>query len=130
MNTDQIEARLKALNAALIEKGFIAPNCEFSVYSGEPFTTWVRANVPSETKLGSLLEAAHGDTPVASLDGADLLVAELKSVHDHKKDAAVKQLGRAVDALRDAGIDAEFVNPLADQLKAISQNLLAHRPAS
>lgn len=125
MNFQEIQARLTEMNDALIEKGYSRPDCDLSFDASSSITVWVRTS--SEGSVAGKTDWVERDGFEAVLDAADDLIEDYESVDDHKKKEAVKQFGRAVDGLRGAGFDAEFTDPLSDQLKALNENLLTHQ---
>ena len=122
-----IQTRLTAMNNATIEKGYNRPDCQLDI-GASSFCVWVSCHPPNSNSR--VFEGFHGDTPSEALDGADAFISGMESVADYKKTEAVKLLGRAVDAMRAADIEAKFIDPMAEQLKALSENLLTDQRAA
>lgn len=122
----EMQDRIAALDAALIDKNYTVPDCDLTVTASGDCMIWVKSGYYG--KEGRIFEGVEGATLEAAFDAADRFVAKLEDMADHKKKEAVKTFGRAVDGLRDAGIEAKFVDPLSDTLKAMSENLLTHQP--
>lgn len=126
MRLEEIQTRITGLNAALIEKGYAVPDCDLTITGSGDVSVWVKCGYYA--KEGRIFESFDAATIGAALNAADKFIATLESMADYKKKEAVKSFGRAVDGLRAAGIEAEFVDPLSDTLKAMSENLLTHQP--
>ena len=120
----EIQDRLYAIDAALIEKNYTRPECDLTIEASGDAIVWIKCGSHGETDR--IFENVDGETLNAVFNAADKYVADLPDMADHKKKEAVKQFGRAVDGLRDAGIDAKFVDPLSDTMKAMSENLLTY----
>lgn len=126
MNLKEIQTRITGLNDALIDKDYTVPDCDLTILGSGDVSVWVKCG--HYGKDGRVFEGLEGATIGAALEAADKFIADLESMSDYKKKEAVKSFGRAVDGLRAAGIEAKFVDPLSDTLKAMSENLLVHQP--
>ncbi len=125
MNTKEIRYALIKLNNALLEKGYSHPDCDLTVTGSDPVTVWVKTSRLAE--IAGIFASVEGDTVREALDNALSDIEARESVDDYKKKEAVKSFGRSIDALRTAGFDADFIDPLAANLKAMSENLLTHQ---
>ena len=123
MDFKEISWRLSAVDAALIDKGYALPNCNVRI---EPDDLTVYINTATQGTIEGVLEWSDGECFEDAFKGAEAKVAAIPSVEDHRKKTAVRDFGRAVDGLRDAGFEASFTDPLADTLQAMTENLLTH----
>lgn len=126
MTLKEIQSRIEILDNALTEKNYPMPECDLTIEASGDASVWIKSGKYGDAYR--VFESIEGNAFSVVFDAADKFVFELPDMADHKKAAAVKVFGRAVDGLRDAGIDAKFVDPMSDALKAMSENLLTHQP--
>lgn len=119
--TQAIQERIGAMDSALSDKGYLRPECDITIRASDLYV-WVRCDAPGE--ITNVFESVEGETITSALDAADAFISKMDRVEDYQKRDAVKQFGRAVDAMRTAGFEADFIDPIAEQLKVISDNLL------
>jgi len=127
MTYQDVVGRLSDLNSALTEKGYLQPDCTMDANLSE-VTVWIRT--ATDGSINGLTKYVESDSFHTAFEAADDIVDEMKPVQVFKKQQAVKQFGRAVDGLRESGIDAAFVDPLSETLQAMTENLLTHEVAS
>jgi len=120
----EIQDRIAAMDIALIDKGYITPDCELNVTGSGDVYIWIRTGRDGDIpgKFDNVSRASLEDV----FDAADEKIAAYDPVENHKKKEAVKQFGRAVDNLREVGFEAEFTDPLSERLQAMTENLLTH----
>ena len=123
MAYQDVVGRLSDLNSALTEKGYLRPNCTMDANLSE-VTVWIKT--ATDGSISGLTKYVESDSFHTAFEAADDIVDDLKPVDVFKKQQAVKQFGRAVDGLRESGIDAAFVDPLSETLQAMTENLLTH----
>lgn len=128
MNFSEIQDRLTAMNEALIDKGYVRPSCRIDVPADSDATIWIET--ARDGDISGVWEYVEGSDFEALFHAAEEKVNDLSSVEHHKKKEAVKQFGRAVDGLRSAGFEAEFTDPLSEQLQAMTENLLTDQRAA
>lgn len=128
MNLKAIQERITALNEALIEKNYRLPDCDLTITGSGDASIWIKVGHHGDADC--IFESIEGGELESVFEAADRYIDRLEDMADHKKEQAVKQFGRAVDGLRDAGVDAKFVDPLSDTLKAMSENLLTYSEAA
>ena len=127
MDFHEISGRLADLNSALTDKGYLRPDCDVNVTLGE-ITVWIRSARDGE--IPGVTDWVESDDFETAFEAASDKIDGFKPVDVFKKQQAVKQFGRAVDGLRESGIDAAFVDPLSETLQAMTENLLTHDVAS
>jgi len=116
-----IERDLQCLNEMLIVKGWHNPRCEFNL----------------DTRPWFKIEAAHpvsgGDRLYKYINGDDYndayrkAAAEIQSLPSGEEAARQdfqKALGRLIDKGNSLGIDAAFLNPLTEQMRLLSENII------
>lgn len=125
MKTDEIQRRLDVMVSVMVGKGKAAPTAYLSLNAdAEPTLAlaWKKRGARSEydkdyttfrgSDIGLLL--ADGEAAIQALpDYAAERMAEFTT-----------QLAAVIDMGRDIGVDAEFVNPLIEAMKRLSENAL------
>jgi hypothetical protein len=74
-------------------------------------------------------EYFNGETADDVIQKASGFIAGLPSAEQAKLHQFMGELGRVIDGGRDAGIAVDFMNPLLDTMKRISENVITHQPA-
>lgn len=120
MNEKQITNRLVAAHAAYVEKTgkqpWMEPNSSLGT-DGE-VRVWLRPTSVNDTLDG------QGETFAAALDALDAKIAAIPSAEEQARQKAQKAVAAAIEACREAGADAEFLNPLYTTAKRLSENAL------
>lgn len=134
MNTELIRSRLDASAAVMLAKGLPKPEVEFTVKSNEEpkiYLWWdklfdVRSNYGSRKNLHSI----RGESIEAMLDAADAFIAALPSAEETRHANFMAALGDVIDLGRQNNIKVEYVNPLVETMKRLSENVLTHQKAA
>jgi hypothetical protein len=121
MDTKEIQERIQAIDSALIDKGFKSPDCDLTV-SGSNLTFWVKTGGCEAD--GRVFEPVYADSINEIFAAANEYVKNLEDRGLYAQREAVKKFGRAIDGLRNTGIPADFIDPLSEQLQAMTENLL------
>lgn len=122
MNLEEIQNRLDSIASLLASKGHGDPTVHLTIKSGGR----VDGYVSSDCNTKNVYEFFYADHAYEALDEMRKFATASKDAGTAEKEAAVAQFGKAVDAVRMAGFDAKFVDPLAATMKAMSENLLTH----
>lgn len=69
------------------------------------------------------------DTVEALLDAADAFAASLPTKDEAERAAFLGKLSDTIEYGHKIGIEVEFVNPLVEAVKRLSENALTHQPA-
>ena len=73
-----------------------------------------------------VITTVHADTFQCLFIRAHAYIATMPDPQDAAKIDAIKGLAKAVDKLRDAGIDDDFIAPVADQVQVLSGLMITH----
>jgi len=126
MNTIEIQQIINTMPARMSAKGLREPAVEFSL----------RANVSLQVMLkwkkgGGVYDHHYewlcADSPREALDKAEAFIAALPSAEETKRNNFLTALGKVIDLGRETGIEVEFVNPLVETMKRISENAITYR---
>lgn len=132
MNTNEIQARIDRMPAALNVKGRREPEVMY----------WINANSHSQVVIqwknskadswGSKVDfnVIRGETVEELLDNADAFIAAMPSPEAARMAEFTEALAGVIELGRQNGIDVEFVNPLTEAMKRLSENALTHQAAT
>jgi hypothetical protein len=73
------------------------------------------------------IEVASGDDAEAAIKEAHAIINDLPSAADAKLHHFMGQLGKVIDAGNELGITVDFMNPLTETMKRISENVITFR---
>lgn len=127
MNVKQIQSRIDLLPARLTAKGIVKPTVEFRIGANEGMsvvTYWYGGAGYADFKS----KHCKGDTPEAALVDAEEWVASLPSIEERRRDDFMAALGKVIDMGRETGIEVDFINPLTETMKRLSENALTYQP--
>ena len=131
MTLDEIYAAINAIPAMLAAKGKVRPDVTFMARANAGLVLYMSWKKPyakndwetdSESFLGDTFEVAHSKA-VAFIDS-------LPSAEDAKLHHFMGTLGRLIDSAKDDGIALDYVNPLVETMKRLSENVITHQPAT
>lgn len=129
MTIEEIYATINPLPAKLSEKGKACPevvvminaNAGLSIYMSwkKPYSgnDWERSG---EVFSGSTFEACHAEA-IAFVNG-------LPSAKEAKLHHFMGKLGNLIDVAKDDGIECDYLNPLLDTMKRLSENVITYKP--
>ena len=130
MDAETILFNSHALIARLSELGFLQPEVSGHVnfYYGETFS--VRVEMRLTESFGSVLcEHFHGEDFNALFLRARAWIESQKTPDELRKEKFIAQLGRVIDEGKEIGFDVDFMNPLVETMKRLSENVLEFRAA-
>ena len=126
---EDIYAAINPLPAALSAKGKIKPDVSLCVQANADISismSWEKRNATYayerdyKTCLGDTFEQVIGKA-VEFITG--LPSAEQAKLHDF-----MGNLGRLIDVGKSDGIDLDYINPLLDTMKRLSENVITFQP--
>ena len=128
---ETIKRDMDALAVMLADKGFALPEARISISSGDAHEgrLWLLAKGEKYQHINEVLYSAKCDTYDAQL-------ADVRAWIDAQPDANKRHLhefmgalGKLIDKGRDLGIPVDFVNPLTDTMKRLSENVITDQRA-
>ena len=128
MNVEQIQARLAALITAMMDKGLRNPTANFEIKGDGRFMVGMSSG-------GRYGEADHwydypmGNDPEAAFSKADAIIAAMPDAKTRNMQVFMGALGKVIDLGRDNGIEVDFLNPLAETMKRLSENVITDQRA-
>lgn len=127
---DEIYAAINPMPAMLSAKGKVGPvsYLRIEANAGIDLTlSWVKTG--SSKEWDREYKCIHGDTADEAIADAISFITALPDAKTARLHDFMGQLGKMIDAGRDLGIDVEYLNPLTDTMRRLSENILTHQPA-
>ncbi len=118
---EQIRDALNKLDAMLSDKGWRIPSCEFNM--DQQFWVYVKANHPLDGG-DRINEYLVEDTVDGAFRLARKSIRALPNAESAAQDDFRKALGALIDKGKALGIDADFLNPLTEQMRTLSENII------
>lgn len=131
MDTADIQKRLDAMPSAMLGKGLRNPSAEFELNSNASCGIWLKWTKPSADRdYDKEYHSIKGETIEEMLDAADDLIADLPSKDETRLRNFMGARGKVIDMGRETGIEVEFLNPLTESMKKLSENALTYQKAA
>lgn len=127
---DDVYAAINPLPARLSEKGKVNPEVDLTIEANSRMhitLKWKKYGAISEWERDYHVLA--GNSFNECLKKADELISGLPSAEQDRLEQFMNKLGKLIDIGRDEGIAIDFMNPLLDTMKRLSENVITHRPA-
>ncbi|WP_079212969.1 hypothetical protein [Brucella pituitosa] len=125
MKIEDIQNACNEFQAALAAKGKNRTVVRFWVESHARYCInleWHKTNSVRDWDTEG--EYLHGDTPAGLVDRARKFIAALPTAEETKFREFMGALGNAIDLGRKNGIEVDFINPLTETMKRLSENAL------
>jgi len=128
---DDIYAAINPLPAKLSEKGKARPETTVMIYANAALSIYMSWKKPySRNDWETEGEVFTGDTFAAAHAKAVVFINGLPSAEDAKLHHFMGNLSKLIDDGKDEGIDLDYLNPLLDTMKRLSENVITYKPAS
>ena len=124
MTIEEIQAALRDLEAALLEKGVITPEVQLHVKSSNSFCIHAGASYGTKPFDGRDYFVEHDETVAGAIQKARDHIASLPSPEEQVTRTYLSKVGDAIDYAREHSIDDEYVTPLRNVTCAMTDNLL------
>ncbi len=126
---EDLKAAVDPIPAMMSAKGLREPCAEITMQVHGEFYLYIRWKEENPiTGLDTQSKFFFGDAADKVIVGAIDYINALPSAHETKLSQFMKQLGRVIDAGRDNGINVDFLNPLTDTMKRLSENIITYQP--
>lgn len=131
MDMSEIQARLSAMVKASLAKGKREPEATVFVNSDASpsvMLKWARTAADPERGYDAKNVTHYLSGDIAEiLNNADDLIASLPSPEEAKMAEFTAHLAKTIELGHANGIDVEFVNPLTEAMKRLSENAITHQ---
>lgn len=127
----EIHAAINPLPAMLTGKGKAKPEVSLVIEANAGFCVsmnWAKRHSRSEWERD--YKSLIGQSFEEAIGKAVAFINELPSADQSKLHDFMGQLGRLIDAGKADGIEVDYLNPLLDTMKRLSENVITYKPAS
>lgn len=127
---DDVYAAINPLSARLLEKGKAEPVVRFEMEANAGMCVamnWKKRSSPSTWDRE--YQCFLGDSLDQALSKAVAFISRLPSAEQAVLHEFMDKLGKLIDAGRSDGIAVDYMNPLLDTMKRLSENIITYRPA-
>lgn len=125
----ELKAELQGLIDMMLAKGKREPTANVNVDAQQEtrivYLVWKERNVLTGSEYGT--EFCWGNSLAGAFEEARRTIASWPSADEVQHHTFMKQLGRLIDAGRDGGIEDDYLNPLTEAMKRLSENVITHQ---
>lgn len=125
----ELKAELQSLIDLMLAKGKREPNADVNVYAQQEtrmvYLVWKERNALTGSEYGTKL--CWGDSLAEAFAEARRVIASWPSADEVQRHTFMTQLGRLIDAGREGGIEDDYLNPLTEAMKRLSENIITHQ---
>jgi len=123
-----IYAAINPLPVMLSAKGKTRPEVHFEIEANASLTISLKWHKFGGGDWDNEYEWCRGDTFDEALAKAVKFIDELPSAEEARLHAFMGKLGSLIDAGRSEGIAVDYLNPLLDTMKRLSENVITYQP--
>lgn len=127
---EDIYAALNPIPARLSGKGKVNPRVDLTIEANARMhitVKWKKYGAASEWEQDYNVLA--GDSFGECMEKAEALVAGLPSAEQARLEAFMSKLGKLIDIGKEEGVAVDFLNPLLDTMKRLSENVITYKGA-
>jgi hypothetical protein len=127
---EEIYAAINTMPAMLSAKGRVKPRVTIEFEANTRVIVWLRWQVDKPLYSGQDdLQGVYGNTADEAVAEALSIIEGLPSAKEARLHAFMADLGHLIDDGRSVGIDVEYLNPLTETMKRLSENIITYQPA-
>jgi hypothetical protein len=127
---NEIYDAINPMPAMLSAKGKLRPVVSLSIEANARITLHLRwAKSIARNDWDCDYQCFIADTAAEAIAKATALINALPDAKTAKLHDFMGQLGKVIDTGRDLGIDVDYLNPLTETMKRISENIITYQPA-
>lgn len=130
MTIDEIYAAINPLPAMLSARGKIKPEIYLQIEANAGLTlmmSWDKRHATYAYERE--YKSCPGKDFQEALDKAVAFIKELPSAEQAILHEFMGKLGKLIDAGKADGIAVDYMNPLLDSMKRLSENIITHKPS-
>lgn len=127
MTDDEIQWAVDTLLADMVARGLKAPQCTAMIAAETPPQIYLHWDEDGCTY--GRTELGRGDDIAEALQNAKEILEAIPPKADRDKAEFARLLANAIDKGRAIGVEVEFLNPLTETMKRLSENALTFQPA-
>jgi len=128
---EEIYAGINPIPAMLSGKGKAKPAVDFKIEANAGISLTMRWRKPyAYNDWENEYQAIVGDDFAQCLGKAISFIKDLPTAEQAKLNHFMGKLGKLIDAGKDEGIAVDYLNPLIDSMKRLSENVITYNPAA
>jgi hypothetical protein len=125
---NNIHAAINPMPAMLARKGKVKPEVEFKIEANAGFSIIMGWKKPyTNNEWEKEYQCFLGDDVATAVGKAMSFIEELPTAEQAKLHHFMGKLGKLIDAGKSGGIDVDYLNPLIDSMKRLSENVLTYQ---
>lgn len=125
----EVQAIVNELAAALLARGVVKPEVEYQVRANMEGMIWLSWVKDSAVHDNDRHYSRHKGIPAVAAEAAREAIAAMPDAATRRKTAFLAELDKVIDIGRRNGIEVDFVNPLVETMKRLSENIITHQKA-
>lgn len=130
MNLTEMQTELDALAVAMAEKGLATPSASLRITSDTTPDILLRWEPESDGVCDGMKFIRWEGSLQSTIAEAQKWIASLPAPEEHHREQFLKLVAKAADYGNAHGIDSDFVNPLTEAMKRLSENCLTDGAAA
>ena len=125
MTYEEIQKAVNEISKMLTDLGVRHYSCSMSVSANEQSYFYVGSH--DKVFEGLTSKFIRGESPQEIIEKTKAFVMALPNKEDRNKPDFMAELASAIDNGKDLGIDVEFLNPLIEQMRSLSENIITDK---
>ena len=134
MTPTEIYNECLKIEALMTSRGFLRPEVAFFVnfFGGKPYSLKVemRTTESYDSSISTYPDVQSEDEIPDLFAEAREWVAAQKNPKTLRREQFIANLGRVIDEGNSLGLEVEFMNPLVESMRKLSENVLEFKPAA
>lgn len=126
MDAKKIQDAVNALLAEMVARGLRSPQCVAMITAQAAPHIYLHWDEDGYTY--GRTELGRGETVAEALENAKEILEAIPPKADRDKAEFARLLANAIDKGRAIGVEVEFLNPLTETMKRLSENALTYQP--
>lgn len=127
---EEIYAAINPMPAMLSAKGKVKPEAHFQINANARvgiYLSWVKDGASNDWDRD--FKYFIVETFDEALSEALAFIRDMPDAKTARLQRFMNQLGKVIDFGRDVGVDVDFINPLTETMKRLSENIITYQPS-
>ena len=124
MTYEEIKHQLNQMSRRLLDKGMRTPNAALQIHADAQCYGQVAYYEDDEYRT----KTEWQDDPGIALNCMWNHIREIPEKAERERNNYLRKIAAAVEYGKKVGIDDDLINPLVEQLKRLSSNIIEHKP--
>lgn len=127
MNFSEIQSAVDALSKDMVLRGLVKPACTAMIDAHKDPSIYLHWDEDGCTY--GRTELCTGNNIAEALENAKEILQSIPPKAERDRAEFTRLLANAIDKGRTIGIEVDFLNPLTETMKRLSENALTYQPA-